>query len=182
MPNTKNIDQVKSINQKLDQAKNVVLLDYKGLDVAAQTELRAKVVEAGGEFTVQKNTLIKIALTEKAGDLPQTITDALNGPTAVLYGYEDPVSATKAVVDFTKTNEALQIKAGVLTAEAGQPWSFLSLDQIKNLASLPSKDELRARVVGQLQAPIAGFVNVMAGNIRGLVNVLNAVKDQKTTN
>ena len=180
MPSQQNIDQLQQINDKLAQAKCIVFADYSGLNVSEQNELRAKIVEAGGEFTISKNTLLKLALKNKSKDLPQETYDALNGPTSIVYGYEDAVSATKVLVQFSKEHEALELKVGILTGVDDQPNQFLDIDAITNLATLPSRDELRARVVAQLNSPISGFVNVLSGNLRGLVQVLGAIKDQKS--
>lgn len=180
MPNAANIEQVKMLEETLANAKNVVLVDQAGVSVGEQTDLRVKLAEAGGSYMVAKNTLIKIALTNTYGELPSQFVDALNGPTSILFGLEDAVGATKALVDFAKDHENLDIKAGLMTDIEAKKVDYLSEDAVKALAKLPSKDQLRATVVGTLQAPIAGLVNVLAGNIRGLVTVLGAIKDQKS--
>lgn len=179
MPNQKNKDQVQAIKEKMGKAKNVILADYQGMDVATQVDLRAKVVEAGGEFTVSKNTLLKLVLAERMETLPAEMQEALNGPTAILYGYEDAVTSTKALVDFAKEMDALKIKAGLLLGSEDQADQVLSVTQIEDLAKLPSREELIAQLLSRLNSPRAGFVNVLAGNLRGLANVLNAIKDQK---
>lgn len=180
MPSQANIDQLASINQRLTRAKNLVLVDYTGLSVNDQTELRAKVNQAGGEFTVQKNTLLRLAITDRTKEIPESMDQSLNGPTAVLFGYEDAVSATKVAVEFQKDHaETFVIKAGLITGTDEAADTFLTTADIKRLADLPTKDQLRAQVVGTLNAPIFGFVNVLAGNIRGLVQVLSAVRDQQ---
>jgi large subunit ribosomal protein L10 len=179
MPNQKNITTVQEIGEHLSKAKAVILADYAGLDVATQTDLRAKVAEVGGTFTVTKNRLFKLAFNNTRGDLSDVIDTALEGPNAVLYGFDDAVSATKALVDFAKDHEALVIKVGILTGLDGQPDQILSLGQINSLASLPSRDQLLAQLTGQLNAPIAGFVNVLSGNLKGLVQVLKAVQEKR---
>jgi len=179
MPSQKNVDQLQSINDKMQSAKNVIFTAYPGLDVATQTEMRAKVKEAGGEILVQKNNLLRLAVKNKLNDLPQDVDEALNGPTAVVYGYEDAVSATKAIVEFQKDHEQLLIKVGLLMGEEGQTNQVLSEAQIKDLAKLPGRQELLATLVNRLNSPIQGFANVLSGNLRGLVTVLSAIKDQK---
>jgi large subunit ribosomal protein L10 len=179
VPSQKNLDAVKAIDEKLKKCKNIILVNPEGLSVAAQTELRRLVKEAGGEYTVHKNTLLKVTLKNRAKSLPEDVFNALEGPTAVVYGNEDAVSATKVTVNFAKEHEdSFVIKVGVLAGEGDNPHTFLDLSAINNLATLPGRDELRARLVGQLGSPISGFVNVLAGNIRGLAYVLKARQEQ----
>ncbi len=179
MPSKKNIEAVKVLQEKFSQAKNLIIADYTGLNVDKQNELREKVSQAGGEFSVAKNTLIQIALKNTFGEVPEEVVQVLQGPTAILYGFEDAVGATKAIVDFSKENDSLNLKIGMMTDAASSTLNVLTQEQVKALSELPSKDELRARVVSQLNAPIQGFVNVLSGNLRGLVQVLVAIKDQK---
>lgn len=182
MPNQENLEAVKIIDEKIKQSQNLLFIDYAGLNVADQTTLRQEAKKIGGEFTVQKNTLVALTLKQNTKDLPDTVYAALNGPTAVIYGYEDAVGVTKLAVSFAKDHEdAFKIKAGVLTGTADTPYQALDIDGIKKLATLPGRDELRAKLVGTLNAPISGLVNVMAGNLRGLVQVLNARKQQLAT-
>jgi large subunit ribosomal protein L10 len=179
MPSQKNTDQVAIIKANLEKAQNLIIADYAGLDSAAQTDLRAKVKAAGGEFTVTKNRLVKIVLKERLKDLPADLDKSLEGPNATLYGFSDPVAATKVLVEFAKDHETLNVKMGLMIGHDGAADQILSSADIKSLAALPSKNELLAHLVGQLNAPIYGLVNVMAGNLRKVVYVLNAIKDQK---
>jgi len=181
MPNQKNIDAVKAIGEDLSKAKTVVFANYIGLKVSDQTELRNKIRETGGSFAVQKNNLVRLAVKKKMGEVPAALDEVLNGPTAVLYGFDDPVTATKALVEFAKTNENLKIKAGVLMGETEGTDKVLSLAEVNSLASLPSREELLGQLVNRLNSPIQGFANVLSGTLRSLVQVLNAVKDQKST-
>lgn len=172
MPSQKNIDALQELKDKAGKAKAIALTDYLGLSVAQMTELRDKVREAGGELKVTKNTLLKRALEND--ELNQT--DALEGPTLTLFAYEDEVAPLKAVVEFAKEHEIPTLKAGFLGKE------FLNLERLQGLAQLPSREELQAKVVGQISAPIYGFVNVLSGNLRNLVYVLQSIKDQKEAN
>lgn len=178
MPNAKNLKQLEEIKATLSGAQSVVIADYTGLNSAAQTELRAKIKEAGGEMKVQKNTLLKIALKDRL-EVTGELDEALNGPTAVFYGLKDAVSAVKALIDFTKVNEALKIKAGVLAGSEGQSDKVMTVKDIENLSKLPTRQELLAQLVTRLNSPIQGFANVLSGNLRGLVTVLDAVRKQK---
>ncbi len=180
MPNLKNQTQIADISEKLAKAKNAVFTSYAGLSVADQVTLRAKIKLAGGELNVVKNTLVRRALSDRLETAEQaTLEQALQGPTAVVYGYEDVVTPTKALVEFAKEHEVMSMKLGVMFNESGKADSVLTADQVVALSKLPGKQELLAQLVGQLNAPITGFVNVLQGNIRKLVYVLKAIEDKK---
>ena len=174
MPNVKNQAEVKALSEKFDEAKSVVVANYSGLDVKAQTELRAKIAEAGGEFKVSKNRLFKIVAEEKLGGEDPTLTEALNGQNAFLFAIEDAVSALKALFEFADENEALEIKMGILDGK------ILSYKETEGLSKLPSKEELIAKLISQINGPMYGLVNVVQGPTRNLVYVLNAIKDKKS--
>jgi len=182
MPSQKNLDQVNAIKTNLEKSQSFIIADYSGLNSADQTALRAKTKAAGGEFTVTKNRLISIVLKQRLTNLPETLKKALQGPNAVVFGYTDSVAATKAVVEFAKDHDNLKIKIGLLVGQEGNQDQILSADQIKSLAALPGKPELLAQLVGQLNAPLYGLVNVLSGNTRKLVYVLAAIKDKKSIN
>lgn len=175
MPNLKNQAQMATIEKQLEVAQSVVFADYAGLSVAAQTKLRAAAKAAGGEFTVQKNTLLRKAVAAKLKDMPTQPDQQLEGPTAVLYGLSDAVSAIKALVTFAKDNEAVKIKWGFLTDDN----KVMDAAGIEALSKLPSRQELIGQLLARLNSPIAGFVNVLNGNISGLARVLNAVREKK---
>jgi large subunit ribosomal protein L10 len=179
MPSQKNIDQLVQIKEKLDKSQNLIIADYAGLDSAAQTDLRAKIKAAGGEFTVTKNRLVKLAIKNRLNDVPTDLDKALEGPNATVYGFSDPVMVTKVLVEFAKDHETLKLKLGLMAGRDGAHDQVLTGEQIQSLAELPGRPELLARLVGQLNAPIYGFVNVLAGNTRKLVYVLAAIRDQK---
>ena len=169
MPSQKNIHQLEELKQKADQAKSIALADYRGLNVGQITKLRSLVKEAGGELLVTKNTLLKLAL--KNDQLNQT--EALTGPTLVLFANDDEVTPLKAVAEFARENEMPKLKAGFLGKE------FLSIDKITYLSKLPSRQELQAKFVSQMAAPLSGLVNLLSGSLRNLVYVLNALKKNK---
>lgn len=173
MPSKKNVDQLDFIQQNMDQAKSVIVADYSGLDVAAQTELRAKISEAGGQLLVLKNRIFKIAAQEKVNTGFENLEDQLNGQNAFLFSLEDAVSPLKVLFDFAKDNEALEIKVSILDDRV------LDHSETENLSKLPSKPELVAQLISRINGPAYGLVNVIQGPTRGLVNVLNAIKDQK---
>ena len=161
---------VERLSKDLSESEISILVDYKGLDVLAITDLRAKLREAGAQMEVVKNTLLDRA---SEGTDAGLMKDLYKGPNAIILSKEDPVSPAKVVVDFVKDNEKLEIKAGALSGK------LLDADAIKQLAKMPSKEELLAKLVYTLNAVPTSFVNVLAGVPRSFVNVLNAVKDQK---
>lgn len=161
---------VADLKEKLSAAKGGVLVNYRGLTVAQDTKLRRKFREAGVEYFVAKNTMIRLAAHEIG---IEDLDSHLEGPSAVAISATDPVAPAKVLVDFIKENKIMEIKAGLVEGkvidEAG----------VKALASLPSREVLLARVLAGMQSPIVGLVNVLQGNIRNLVYALEAVRKQK---
>ena len=172
MPSPKNIDQVKNLKTKLQQAKSVVLADYRGLSVNLQQELRRKVKAAGGELLVIKNSLLKIALQEEKFDL-EPLINAFTGPIITLLAYQDELAPIKALADFAQENQLPEVKAGFLNKDP------FTKEQIEELAQLPTKVELIAKTVATIKAPLSGIVNVLSGNLRHLTYALKAIKNQK---
>ena len=161
---------VKELTDKFSSAKSLVITDYLGLNVAEMTELRSKLREAGVEFKVVKNTLATIA----ANDVEmEEMTEYFSGPTAIAFGQDDAVSPAKVLVEFAKDHEVLEIKAGLLNGE------IISKEKVESLAEIPSREELLAKAFASMKAPLSGLVNVLQGNIRGLVQVLNQIKEEK---
>ncbi len=161
---------VKELTDKFGTAKSLVITDYLGLNVAEMTELRSKLREAGVEFKVVKNTLATIA----ANDVEmEEMTEFFSGPTAIAFGEEDAVSPAKILVEYAKDHEVLEIKAGLLNGE------IISKEKVESLAEIPSREELLAKAFASMKAPLTGLVNVLQGNIRGLVQVLNQIKEEK---
>lgn len=176
MPSKQNIDQLALIKTNLGKAQNVIIADYSGLSVKDQTELQAKLKAAGGEMAVFKNKLVALALKDRFKDLPETLVKALEGPNATLYGYTDPVSATKVLVEFAKDHDTLKIKLGVMIGQEDNPDQVLSKDQVLALSKLPGRQELLALLVNRLNSPPAGLVNVLAGTLKSVLYALNAIK------
>jgi large subunit ribosomal protein L10 len=174
MPSQKNIDKVQEIKDKLNKSTAVILSDYRGLSVAQMQELQTETTKQQAEFTVVKNRLLKIALHQTEYKDGDELQHALTGPTAILYCYSDQIDPIKTVYDFAKKNELPEFKVGFLDKD------FLNTNQVKSLAKLPGKAELQTKLVGTLNGPIYGFVNVLGGNIRKLVYTLQAIKDSKS--
>jgi len=174
MPSEKVLQQKKEIVQqlveKLKTASAGVLVDYRGLTVEQDTELRRELRKAGVEYKVVKNTLTRFAAKKVGFD---ELDPKLNGPTSLALSYDDPVAPAKVLVEFSKKNEKLEIKAGFVDGKV------IDISEIKALAELPSKEVLIAKVLGGFNAPISGFVNVLNANLRGLAVALNAIAEKK---
>lgn len=162
---------VNEIKDKFGRASSIVLVDYQGLNVEEATELRKKFREAGAEYKVYKNTLMRRALVDLGFE---EIVPFLVGSNAVALGYDDPVTPAKIIAEYSKETEKMELKVGIVDQQ------FVDTDGVKALSELPSREELVARVVGGLNSPIVGFVNVLQGNIRNLVYALNEIKDKKS--
>lgn len=160
---------VKELAEKIKASKAVVFSDYKGLEVKDMTALRKELKVAGVELKVLKKTLIKLALKDAGIEMD---IKKLEGQIAIAVSGGDEVAAAKIIAKMAKANENLKIVGGFLGIKE------LSADEVNALAKLPTKDELLAKLVGTLNAPVSGFVNVLAGNLRGLVNVLKAVAER----
>jgi large subunit ribosomal protein L10 len=137
---------VEEITAKLKDARAVFVTEYRGMTVGQMADLRIPLREAGAEHKIYKNTLARLAVTAAGLD---DLTEHLGGPTALTFVTDDSVGAAKALVDMAKTNPALVIKGGMLGD------SPISADDIKALASLPSREELLAKLAGALQAPLS---------------------------
>jgi large subunit ribosomal protein L10 len=161
---------VDGLKEKIDSASIIVLSDYRGVTVKQITELRKALRSEESEYKIVKNTLLHRAI-EAAGF--KDLKEHLEGPTAMLLGYKDPIGPLKALVEFVKDNEKGEIKAGIFEK------AVIDKKSLTEIARLPSREELLAKVVGGMQAPIYGLVNVLQGTIRKLVYALNAVKDKK---
>jgi len=160
---------VSGIAKQLANAQAVMIAEYRGVNVEAVTSLRAKARQSGLTLRVLKNTLARRAV---AGTPFEKLTDQLVGP--LLYGIAaDPVAGAKVLADFAKENESFVIKAGVMSN------SLMSGADIKALAALPSRDELLAKLLGTMQAPIAKLVRTMNEVPAGFVRTLAALRDQK---
>lgn len=139
---------VSEITDKFRDSKSTILVDYRGLDVASVTELRSQLREAGVEFKVYKNSMARRATEElDLGDLK----DVLAGPTAFAFSNEDVVAPAKILNNFAKDHEALEIKGGVIEG------NIATLEQIKDLAALPSYEGMLSMLLSVLQAPVRNF-------------------------
>ena len=159
-----------NLNERFSKAAVVIVSDYKGLDVAAINDLRGKLRQEDVEFQVAKNSLLIRASEETDVAL---IKDSFKGPSAVALSYADPVAPAKILTEFAKENKVFEIKVGVMGGK------ILDASSIKALSALPSREVLLGSLVATLNSVPTGFVRTLAEIPRRLMNVLQAVRDQK---
>ncbi|MBP2028892.1 large subunit ribosomal protein L10 [Acetoanaerobium pronyense] len=150
---------VSEISEKLQKSVSCVVVDYKGLTVEEVTELRNKFREAGVDYKVYKNTLVRRA-AEQVGNMEQFDDVNLVGTNAIAFGYEDPVAPAKIVSEFAKTHPKLELKMGFVEGE------FYDSEKLKELAEIPSREELIAKLLGSLKAPVSNFVYLLDAMIK----------------
>jgi large subunit ribosomal protein L10 len=166
MATEKKVKIVESLQETFSKCNIGILTDYRGLKTSDLNDLRRKLREANVEYKVIKNSLARIAA--KNAGLEQVVA-SLEGPMAVAFGYGDVTQAVKALSDYIRaTKSILSIKGGFLADRV------LSAKDLETLARLPSREVLLSRVIGGMQSPIYGLVNVLAGPIRGIMGVLQA--------
>lgn len=149
----------------LEQSGALFVTDYTGLNVKSMEELRGEVRKADGALFVTKNTLLRVALEQTGKPIPE---DLLNGQVAIGFSLGEVPTLAKALTDFAKKQEKLQIKGAIFGEE------LLSGDQVKELADLPTLDQLRSQLIGLVSAPARNLASVVAGGVRQVVNVLDA--------
>jgi len=161
---------VADLHDNFKKSKVVILTDYKGLDVSAISKLRRKLREVDVEYKVVKNTLITIASEDTDAAL---IKDYFKGPSALALSYDDPVAPAKVLVDFAKENDKLKIQVGVMEGRV------IDLNEIKALSSLPSREVLLGQLLSAMNGVATAFVRVLNGVPVNLLNVMQAIRDQK---
>ncbi|MCK5332634.1 50S ribosomal protein L10 [Candidatus Parcubacteria bacterium] len=162
---------VRDLSEKFSRSKSIVFLGFQGLTVKEDTDLRNKLREENIDFKVARKTLIRRSLKEVNIEGVDDIK--LDGPIGAAIGYDDEIAPARIANEFAKTNNKLILSGGYISNK------YLDATEIKALALLPGKDQLRAQLVGTIKAPVSGFVNVLSGNLRGLVNVVKAISDDK---
>ena len=165
MPTQTKVESVEALKEQLGTAKTVVLTEYRGLSVLQLSDLRKQLKGAAAEYKVVKNRLARLAVKGSALD---ALGVHLKGPTGLVFTKQDPVAVAKALQAFVRTNPQLQIKLGLVEGKVVQP------AEIKALADLPSKGQLRSQIVGALQGPMAQLVSLLQAPLREIVYVLEA--------
>lgn len=170
MDRNKKEQVVAELSQKLNAAQAVFVTDFKGIGMAQLSDLRLKLREAGAEYQVAKNTLVKLAAK---GSTLEQLGDMMVGNNALGFTTGDPAALAKALSEFAKTNDKFVIKGGVLGEKTLNP------AQVKALASLPSREVMLGTFLGTLNAVPTNFVRVLAAVPQKLVYCLAAIRDQK---
>ena len=161
---------IKSIREKAQRACIAVVTDFKGLTVEEMTVLRSMLRDNNVEYQVVKNTLARIAFEESPHDV---IKDKFKECCAVAFGFDDPVVAAKVLVDFEKKSKKFQTRFASLEGK------YLEAASLKALSELPGREELLAKTLGTMNAVPTNFVCLFANMIRGMLNALNGIKEQK---
>ncbi|MEE8359326.1 MAG: 50S ribosomal protein L10 [Candidatus Omnitrophota bacterium] len=160
------------LTEDIKKANNFFISDYIGLGSEEMNEFRRELETSSSRYIVLKNSIAKIALDSAGfGDLKKHVT----GGTGIVYADKDPAAAAKVIYKFGKTHKYLQVKGGYLEG------NIVDAEKINYLASLPSRDELIAKVVYGLKAPISGFVGVLGNTIKSLIYVMQAIKEKRKT-
>lgn len=170
MPTDKSVAEVEELKGVLSEANLIISTDYRGLNVTELSALRRAVRDAGGTYRVSKNTLVKIASEEI--DRPE-ISEIVVGPTGFVLSNDDPVAPARALMKHIEDN-----RLDIVINGAYLEGQVVGADRVKYLSTLPGREELVARVLGQMNAPIANLVGVLSGTVRGLMTVLQAHIDQ----
>jgi len=157
---------VVELTESLKNAAAGVLVDYRGITVEQDTVLRKKLREAGVEYKIVKNSLLRFASKEVGLD---ELDPVLHGPTAIAYHAEDMVAPAKIISDYAKENEAIEIKSGFMEGKV------ISLDEVKTLASTPSKDVLIAKIMGSLTSPISALARLLNTIVEGGTEIADLV-------
>ncbi len=160
---------VDELHAAWSESDSAIVAQYSGLNVSAMGDLRGRLHHANVHLRIVKNTLARRAAKDTSFEAAE---EFFTGPVAIAYG-SDPVGMAKAISDFAKENKALEIKGGVLDGKV------MDAAAIKALASLPSREELLAKMLGSMQSPISGFVRTLNEIPASFVRVLAAVRDQK---
>ncbi len=161
---------VQELAQRLIDTQAIFLADYRGINVDQATQLRRELTQAGVEYRVVKNNLLKLAAQ---GTPSEELQSYCTGPTAIALSGTDPVAPAKILSKFAKEIDAFELKAGVLSGK------LMSVAEISALAELPSREELLAHALRTMNAPVTNFVGTLAAIPRSLVQVLNAIGENK---
>lgn len=161
---------LKSLREKLQRSEAVFVATFKGLKVSEVNEIRKLVREKDGEYRVYKNTLIRIG----SNDTPyKAVMDYVEGPTALIFSYKDPVEVAKVLKEFIKNHPNLQLRGLVIKGKG------YGSQTIEELVKLPPKEILIAQLLGTIQAPVANFVGVLSAILRNFLYVLKAIEEKK---
>lgn len=161
---------LKNLKEKIARRKAMIFVDFSGLKVKDLSDLRQRLKQAKSELLVAKKTLMKIAFKEVK---VKTDPKEIKGEIALVFGFEDEISPAKVVYQFSQENENLGILGGYIESQKDE---FLDAEKMITLGQLPTKKELLANLVRVFSAPTTNLVNVLEGNLKGLIYALSAIK------
>jgi len=164
VPTPEKVETVEEFKSRLDGARTVLVTEYRGLTVRQLSDLRKQLRGVSAQYKIIKNRLAKLAMTDS--DLSE-LGPHLKGPTGMVISKEDPVAVAKALHTFARTNQALAIKAGFVEGQVLPP------AELKALSELPTKDAIRAQIIGAIQGPLAQLVGLLQASQRDLAYVLS---------
>lgn len=166
MSKEKKAQIIEELQEDFTRCNVVILTDYRGLATPEMTTLRRRLQESDSEFKVVKNTLARIALERDGGN---DVASSFKGPTAIALGYGDITAPARILIDYIRESQAsLSIRGGFLKNK------LITAEEVTTLATLPSREILLAKVLGQMQSPIAGLLSCLTSPIRGVIGVLQA--------
>ncbi|MDO8686971.1 MAG: 50S ribosomal protein L10 [Dehalococcoidales bacterium] len=166
MSKEKKAQIIEELQEDFTKSNVVILTDYRGLATPQMTTLRRRLQESNSEYKVVKNTLARIALERDGGNDAAT---SFEGPTAIVMGYGDITAPARILIDYIRESQAsLSIRGGFLKNR------LITAEEVKTLATLPSREILLAKVLGQMQSPIVGLLGCLTSPIRGIMGVLQA--------
>ena len=168
-PRAEKVSVVTDVRERFEDAEAVLITEYRGLSVSDLAELRAALRDTGTTYKIYKNTLVRLA-TE--GNAPEGMNQMLVGPTALAFVEKDPSAAAKALTTFASNNDALIIKGAILSG------GLLDEAQVRELAELPSRDELLASIAGGLAAPLQSIASMMNNLLSEVSGLLQALSDK----
>ena len=160
---------IEELADKIRRQKSLIFTDAKGVKVKDIQLIRKELRKLEAEYRVAKKTLMKLALKKEGKEMDLS---EFNGSLASSFGYKDPISLIKVLTKLAKTNDKFKILGGMVEGKV------LSALEIKKLSKIPSREILLAQLVGSMKSPIRGFANVLQGNLRNLVGVLNAISNK----
>lgn len=146
--------KVQEIKQKMEKAQGIIFSKYQGLTVEEDTELRKNLREAGVEYKVYKNKLSALAAKQLGYDKAEQV---LEGPISIAFGYEDPTAPARIINDYSKDHKVLELRGGIVSGE------FFDENKIKELATIPPREVLIAKLLGSFKAPVSNFVYLLDG-------------------
>lgn len=164
-------EKISQMKEKIEKAKVAIVTDYKGLSVEEITKLRRLIQKEDADYMVTKNTLAKIAIK---GTEYEVLADSLTGPVAIAFGFDDQVAPAKVLAKFIKETKKGEILAAAMDGK------LLSASEAKALATLPSKQEIYAKMLGCINSPASGIANSINAVMSSLTRAMAAVRDQKS--